>query len=295
MAAPMKAGFEEEVRTMLRREGEFTGERGVRIWYQSWRPEAPKAILVVAHGLGEHSGRYGNLVNYLVPRGYAVYALDHRGHGRSGGPRGYIDRFGDFVADVERLAGVARLELPGLPLFVLGHSMGGPIALRYAREYPQGLQGVIASSPLLRAKLPVSAGKLFLAGLMSRLQPRYSQHSGLPASALSHDPQVAAAYAADPLVHDLVSARLYTEMMAAGRSVLAWAPEMRVPCLLLVSGADALVDPEASKEFFTNLGCEDKALYVYEGFFHEVFNEIERERPLSDLAAWLDAHLPGRA
>ncbi len=276
---------------MQRREGEFEGERGVRIWYQSWQPEAPKAVLAIAHGLGEHSGRYWNVVDYLTPRGYAVYALDHRGHGRSGGARGHVERFADFSRDVGRLVALAASEWPGLPLFLLGHSLGGPIALSYALEHPEKLRGVIASSPFFRSRMRVPAGKRFLAKLMSRIMPAYAQHSQLPATVLSHDPEVAQTYASDPLVHDWVSARLYVEMFSTGEMLLGRAGDFRAPCLLLVSGGDVIVDPEASKEFFANLGSADKTLHVYEGFHHEGFNEIERERPLGDLAAWLEAHL----
>lgn len=275
---------------MQHHEGEFKGERGTRIWYQSWRPDAPKAILAVVHGLGEHSGRYGNVVDYLVPRGYAVYALDLPGHGRSGGRRGHIERFTDYTADVGRLAKRACGNLPRLPVFLLGHGLGGPIAFHYALEQPASLQGVIASSPVVRPKLKVPVAKMLLARVMTGIWPTFTQHSALPARALSHDPQVVAAYLADPLVHDLVTARLAMEMLAAGEAMLARAQELRVPLLALVSGGDTIVDVEASKEFFSRVASQDKTLHVYPGFLHEGHNELEREQPLADLAAWLDAH-----
>lgn len=276
-------------------EGEFRGGGGVRIWYQSWRPEAPRAILALAHGLGEHGGRYGNVVAEVVPRGYAVYALDHRGHGRSDGRRGHVESFAEYIADLGRLIEIAAGECPGLPAFLLGHSLGGTIALRYALERPEGLRGVIASSPLLRMRLGVPPSKRLLGNVMSRLYPTFTQRSGLPAEALSRDPEVVAAYTADPLVHDLVSARLFTEMLTTAEAVLARAPELRLPCLLLVSGADAMVDPQASQELHARLGSADKTLHLYEGFYHEGLNEVGRERPLADLVSWLEAHLAGPA
>lgn len=272
-------------------EGEFQGERGTRIWYQSWRPDAPKAILAVVHGLGEHSGRYRNVVDYLVPRGYAVYALDLPGHGRSGGRRGHIGRFADFTADVGRLVKRASGNLPRLPVFLLGHGLGGPIAFHYALEQPDSLQGLITSSPVVRPKLHVPVAKRLLVRIMAGIWPTFAQHSALPARALSHDPQVVAAYMADPLVHDLVTARLAMEMLAAGEAMLARAQELRVPLLALVSGGDIVVDVEASKEFFSRVAGRDKALHDYPGFLHEGHNEVERERPLADLANWLDAHV----
>ena len=273
-------------------EGEITGEQGIRIWCQSWRPEAPKAVLVVIHGLGEHSGRSGHVVDYLVPRGYAIYALDHRGHGRSGGQRGHVGRFAEFTADLRRLIERVQAAEPGQPIFLLGHSLGGTIALQYALEHPHGLAGVIASSPGLARKFKVPRAKLFLGRLMSVLWPTLTFHSGLPADQLSHDPQVASAYTSDPLVHDLVTARLFTEVTRAGEAVLARAQDLKLPCLLLGSDNDPLVDSEAVRRFYAAVGTPDKALRLYEGFYHECFNEIGRERPLADLTTWLEAHLP---
>lgn len=277
---------------MLQREGEFKGEHDVRIWYQAWAPQAPKAILAMVHGLGEHSGRHGNLVDLLLPRGYVLYAHDQRGHGRSSGPQGHIDRFSDLTADVGRLLEQARIEHPDLPLFLFGHSLGGLIALRYALEHPRELDGVIASAPGLRRNFAVPWIKLFLGTVMSGVWPEFAQHSGLPAPLLSHDPQVAAAYLADPLVHDWASARLFTEVTRAGRDTLADAPGLAMPCLIMQGSADGLVDPEATREFYERAGAADKTLHVYDGFYHESLNEVERARPLADLAAWLDAHLP---
>ncbi len=277
---------------MERREGEFKGERGVRIWYQWWRSAAPKAAVVVVHGLGEHSGRYGNIVHCLVPQGYAVYALDHRGHGRSGGPRGHIDRFADLTADLERLIAQVKAAEPVLPVFLLGHSLGAAIALQYALERPQGLAGLIVSSPALRRKFAVPAYKLLLGRLLSGIWPTFSMHSGLPAAQLSHDPQVGAAYVADPLVHDIATARFFTEVTDTMESILANAASLRLPLLVLMSDDDPLVDSGAMRSFFARASSADKTRHEYPGFLHEGFNEVERERPLGDLLAWLEAHLP---
>jgi len=276
---------------MEHREGEFKGRGGVRIWYQVWRPEAPKAVVALAHGLGEHSGRYRNVVDWLVPRGYAIYALDHRGHGRSGGRRGHLDRFSDYLDDLQQCIGLAAEQEPGRPLFLLGHSLGGIIALAYAIERPQGLRGVIASSPGLRRRFDVPPLKLFLGNLMSRIWPAFTQRSGLPASGLSHDPQVALDYLGDKLVHDLVSARLFSEITKAGDGVLAHAGDLHLPCLLLQGADDPIVDPQGTREFYDRAGSADKTLHLYPGFYHEGFNEVGKERPLGDLSAWLDAHL----
>ncbi len=272
-------------------EGEYKGEGGVRIWWQAWRPDAARAVLAIAHGLGEHSGRYGNVVEHVVPQGYAVYALDHRGHGRSGGTRGHIDRFTQYTADLHRMIELAREAEHGLPVFLLGHSLGGTIALQYALERPQGLAGLIVSSPALGQRFPVPAGKLLLARAMSHLAPAFCQHSGLPAAGLSHDPRVGAAYVADPLVHDLVSARFFTEMMASIQTILARAGEIKLPFLLLMSDDDPIVDSPAMRRLYESVAAADKTKREYVGFYHEGFNEIERARPLGDLLAWLDARV----
>ncbi len=280
---------------MQHAEGAFKGERGATIWYQRWRPEDPKAAIALAHGLGEHSGRYGNMLACVGPQGYAVYGLDLRGHGRSEGQRGHVERFGDYIADYGRLVGLMRAEEPELPVFLYGHSVGGLIALRYAMDFPQGLAGVIGSGPALRRRFDAPLPKLLLARLLSLLWPTFSLRSGLPAEQLSHDPQVVAAYRADPLVHDLVTPRLYTEVTSAGEQALADASKLKAPCLLLQAGDDGLVDPRTTRQFYDRLTVQDKTLHIYEGFRHEGHNEPDRGRWLGDMVAWLDAHVAGGA
>ena len=277
---------------MQRREDEFRGERGTRIYFRVWRPEAPRAIIVLVHGLGEHGGRYAHVVDCLVPRGFAVYAPDLRGHGCSDGLRGHVHRFTDYIGDVARLLDGVQAQEPGLPIFLYGHSLGALIVLEWARQRPDGLQGVIASGPALRRRFQVPPAKLLLARLVSRVWPTLSQRTGLPAHLLSHDAQVVADYVADPLVHDLASARLFTEATRAGEDLMARAFELSAPCLFLQAGEDGLVDAGATRWFFERLASADKTLHVYEGFYHELHNEVERQRPLADLAGWLEAHLP---
>ena len=277
---------------MEHREGEFTGERGARIYFQSWRPEAPKAIIALVHGLGEHSGRYKNVVDAVVPRGYAVYALDLRGHGRSAGFRGHVERFADYLGDVERLIDEARRAEPGLPVFLLGHSLGGLIALAYALERADGLRGVVASAPGLRRSFEVPGYRLLLAQIMSGIWPTFNQRTGLPVNRLSHDPQVALDYVADRLVHDRASARFFTETNRAIDEVTSGASSLTMPCLLLQSEDDALVEAQSTIDFYEAAGSADRTLRVYQGFYHESFNEVGKERPLADLVSWLDAHLP---
>ncbi|HHS96518.1 MAG TPA: alpha/beta hydrolase [Chloroflexi bacterium] len=272
-------------------EGTFQGFDGLELYYQRWQPEGqPRGVLAIVHGFGEHSGRYANVVRWLVPKGYAVYAFDLRGHGRSPGQRSYINRWAEYREDVRAFLGLVREQEPGRPLFLMGHSMGGLIVLDYALHYPEGLQGVIASGPAL-AQTGVSPFLMAVGRFLSRVWPRFTLDTQLDAAAISRDPAVVEAYVNDPLVHSTGTARLGAEMTETMRWVNEHAADLRVPLLILHGGADRLVPPEASRAFFERVALEDKTRYEYEGYYHEPHNDVGWERPLADLEAWLEAHL----
>jgi alpha-beta hydrolase superfamily lysophospholipase len=247
-------------------------------------------VLVIVHGFGEHSGRYMNVVNHLVPKGYAIYALDHRGHGRSPGPRGYINSWEEFREDVRAFVRrVAEREM-GRPLFLMGHSMGGLIVLEYALHYPEGLKGVVASGPAL-AQVGVSPALMGMARVLSRIWPRFAMDTGLDATSISRDPEVVAAYQADPLVHSIGTARLGTEMTRAMLWTHEHAREWQLPLLIIHGSADRLVPPEGSHRFFENVPVADKEHIEYEGGYHEPHNDTHRAQVLADLERWLERHL----
>ncbi len=272
-------------------EGTFKGAGGLELYAQRWRPDGePKAVLAIVHGFGEHSGRYPNIVSRLVPKGYAVYGFDHRGHGRSPGQRGYINRWEEFRQDVHQFLEWVRAQEPDRPLFLMGHSMGGLIVLEYALHEPEGLRGVIASAPLL-AQAGISPILFTLSRLMSRIWPTLSMNTKLDASTISRDPAVVQAYVSDPLVHSLGTPRLATEITAAVAWTHAHAGELRVPLLLFYGSADRLVPPEGSRAFFDHVTLADKERHEYEGYFHETHNDVGWERPVSDLEDWLERHL----
>lgn len=276
---------------MNHNEGTFQGFGGLQLYYQCWRPDGkPRAVLAIVHGFGEHSGRYMNVVHHLVPKGYAVYAFDHRGHGRSPGPRGHINSWEEFREDMRAFLQMVAAQEPGRPLFLMGHSMGGLIVLEYALHYPEGLKGVIASGPVL-AQVGVSPLLLLLARLFSRIWPRLAMNTGLDATAISRDPEVVAAYQADPLVHSIASARLGTEMARATAWTHEHAAEWKLPLLILHGGADRLAPPEGSRRFFENVPIADKERYEYEGGYHEPHNDVNRAQVLADLEHWLERHL----
>ncbi len=276
---------------MEHREGTFQGTNALELFYQCWRPDgAPRATLAIVHGFGEHSGRYMNVVQHFVPRGYAIYGLDHRGHGRSPGPRGHINAWDEYRDDVRAFTQLAAAQEPQIPVFLWGHSLGGLIALEYALHYPEGLRGVIASAPLL-GQAGVSPILIALARVLSRLAPKFSLSTGLDATTLSRDPAVAPAYTSDPLVHSLATPRLSTEITAAQEWTLAHAGEWRLPLLLFFGTADRLVPPANTRRFFDAVTWADKQKIEYEGAYHEVHNDIIYPQVMADVDQWLEVHL----
>lgn len=271
----------------------FTGQNGTDIFYRHLPAETEKAQLVIAHGLGEHSGRYINIFNRLVPAGYSIWALDFRGHGRSQGKRGHIDTFDQYVLDLKKLIETVRKNNPGGgKLFLLGHSMGGLIALNYTERFSETIDGIIASSPGLGMTMQIPALKAFMGKVMSSIWPGLSMGNDLDASKISHDPDVVKAYIDDPLVHDRVTARFFTEFLSAMDETNANTSGIKVPILMQVAGDDHLVDAPSSKHFFEHLDVQDKTLHFYDHMYHEVYNETnaEREAVIDDLEKWLDLH-----
>lgn len=279
---------------MNRRDGNFTAQGGVRLHWQAWEPdEGAKASLLVVHGYGEHGGRYGHLVDHFVPLGYEILALDQRGHGRSGGPRGHVGRFPELVADLHAFRVRVEEERKGRPLFLIGHSMGGLIAVHYALAHAAGLAGLVLSSPALGLADPPGAWRRALAGILSVVAPRVSFHGNVEPALLSRDASVGRAYAADPLVHSRVTARFFTELEGAIEEAAARAPELTLPLLVLQAGEDRLVDPTAAEAFVGRVSSEDHELRVYPGYYHEIFNEIGKERVFADLQTWIEHRIPG--
>ena len=273
-------------------ESTFSGFGGLELYYQCWRPEGePTAALAVVHGFGEHSGRYDNVVGWFVPQGYAVHAFDLRGHGRSPGPRGYVNEWAEFREDVKSFLELVHEQEPGRPVVLLGHSMGGLIVLESVLHHPGGLAGVIASGPTL-AQVGVSPLLMTLSKVLSGILPRLALNTKLDATTISRDPAVVEAYVNDPLVHSLGTPRLGTELTQAVEWTQAHAAEMRVPCLIVHGSADRLAPPEGSRVFYENIRLGDKERQAYEGYYHEVFNDVGKERVLADVGAWVERHLP---
>jgi alpha-beta hydrolase superfamily lysophospholipase len=271
-------------------EGLLDGARGVALYWQGWLPEsAPTGVLLVCHGLGEHSGRYGNVVDAVIPDGWAVYALDHRGHGRSGGRRTHLDDYADWLADFDTFRRHVVELHPGLPVVLLGHSLGGQIALAYALDHQADLTGLVLSAPALASNAVPKAAVPVLT-LLSKVAPTL-RPAGIDGTKISKDPAVVAAYQADPLVYHGnptlgLSARLFAQFAVLPER----ARGLALPLLLQHGTADVLTDPSGTRLLESTSGSPDQTVRWYEGLWHEIYNEPERAAPLADLREWLAAH-----
>ena len=257
-------------------ESSFRGLKDFKIYYQKWLPEGdPKAVLLIAHGFAEHSGRYGNVVNHFVPKGYAVYALDHRGHGRSDGERVQVDDFHDYVADLKTFFNQVRRENPGKKIFLIGHSMGSVISLAYTLEYQDELAGLVTSG-----------GGIPKAG--DPPMPPRPTGEPLPTAMLSRDPAVIEAYVNDPLVYrgPVPDNHSMGSMM---RTLTGEVQNIKLPVLIMAGNGGP--DGARSQVLFQYIGSEDKTLKLYDGLLHEIFNEPEYPQVMADMAAWLDSRI----
>jgi acylglycerol lipase len=272
-------------------EERLTGVGGRRIFWQAWLPETePRAIVMVAHGAGEHSGRYEHVARRLVDEGFGVYAIEHRGHGRSDGPRALIDRVDHTVADLDQLVRLASERHPEAQVFLLGHSMGGTIAVRYAVLHGDRLSGLILSGPLA-AMAAAPAAQRVAARVLSTLTPRLPVVA-IDASLVSRDAEVVKAYVEDPLVyHGKLPVRTVTELAAAIDAFPAEVGQITVPTLIMYGTADGLCPPAGSVMLDERIGASDKTLKAYEGLHHEILNEPEQDQVMDDLCAWLGARV----
>lgn len=276
--------------TRTRTEGTLTGVGGLRLHWQQWTPPSPRGSVVLVHGMGEHIGRYDEVITALTDQGLVVTAADHRGHGRSDGRRAHIDRMDNLVADLGSVVDLATSAHPGLPLFLLGHSLGGLVATLYAVDHQDRLAGLVLSGPLaaLEAANPLTRAA---ARILSATVPTLPL-VGVDSDQLSHDPAVGPAYRDDPLVYSgKLSARTVGELAAGVSAVQSRASELTLPLLVLHGGKDAIVPPVGSAELHAKARSADKRRIVYDGMYHEIFNEVDRRKVIADATDWLDAHL----
>jgi alpha-beta hydrolase superfamily lysophospholipase len=275
-------------------EGTFAGAGGVEIHWYRGPPDRPpvRGVVLLAHGYAEHVGRYREFVAHLAGRGLGVAAIDHRGHGRSGGARGHCLDFAEFVADLRTLADEAERWWPGVPRLLFGHSLGGLISLLYLLHHPETVRAAALSAPALRVPDDRPAVLRLVARVLGRLAPSIGFPTKLDEGGLSRDPAVGAAYVADPLVHRRVTAGFVRALGVAQETVRAGAPRLRVPLLVMQGDADRIVDPAAAGELAARLECVHE-LVTLPGYYHELLNEpvTERARVIDLLDRWFDRWL----
>lgn len=269
----------------------FVALDGDNLAVQDWPLEkgAPlRGVVVVVHGLGEHAGRYDGLARRLNDWGFAVRGYDQYGHGESGGPRGGLPTDSRLLDDLADIVDSTRARMTrNTPLILLGHSMGGLVAARFAALGMRPIEGLVLSSPALDPGF--NRFQKLLLRLLPKVAPNLRVGNGLDASLISHDPAVVAAYRADPLVHDRVSGRLARFIADTGPAMVALAATWQVPTLLLYAGADKLVNPAGSRAFAAAAPKQVVSAHCFDTLYHEIFNELEPEPVFAELRKWLDA------
>lgn len=260
---------------------------GVELFVRDVRlplPEKAKLGVVIMHGLSEHSGRYTQLVDFFVERGFAVRCFDHRGHGKSQGARGDLVMADDLIRDAHHVITDFSQQLTSPPL-VFAHSMGALFATHLALLKQTAFSGLILSSPAYQ--VPLNAGQRLLFKVCQRLFPSLAVTHGNGGIFLSHDPKTVKQFQDDPLIHHVISARLFGSMLSSMEFVREHASEWNFPTLLQVAGADFVVKPQAALDFYAQQKSNCVQMKLYEGFYHEIYNELDKERAYQDLHDWL--------
>jgi acylglycerol lipase len=277
---------------MKHTEGTFKGVRDANIYYQGWLPDGEvKVVLFLVHGLGEHCCRYENHVNYFVPKGYAIYGLDHLGHGKSDGEQEVIERFSDYTDTLSIYYKMVKGWQPGKPIFIMGHSMGGLITCYYLLDHQAEFKGAILSAPAIKVSDNISSTTITMGKMLSVIAPKAGVLA-LDPTGISRDPEVVKAYVEDPLVfHGKTPARLAAEMLKAMQRVTEEVEKITLPIIVVQGSEDKLVDPEGAQMLYDKAGSKDKTLKIYQGAYHEVHNEPEREIMFKDIETWLGSRI----
>jgi alpha-beta hydrolase superfamily lysophospholipase len=271
-------------------EGRFTTSDGLSIYHQAWLPDGdPQAVVMLIHGLGEHSGRYAPVADTLTAAGYGVHALDHRGHGKSDGKRTFVKSYDEFMSDLVQFRALVEGEHPGVPLVVLGHSMGGNLAVGHTLDHQQGITGLALSGAALQVGSDLSPGKLRAFRIIAKIAPGF-RPEGLSADAISRDPAVVTAYKNDPLVYTgKISAGLGAALIGAMGRFPTRYHELTLPIVVMHGTDDQLASIEGSEALAAAAVNAQVTTHFYDGLYHEIFNEPEQALVLADLVSWIDS------
>ena len=273
-------------------DGTFKGVRDLDVYYQGWLPDGEvMAVLFIVHGVGEYVGRYTNVVNHFVPLGYAIYGVDHIGHGKSGGEREMVESFGDYTDTLTTFYKMVTAWQPGKPVIIYGHSMGGLITSLYLLDHQADFKAAIISAAAAKVPDNINAFTITMAKILSKIAPKFGM-IGLDTNYLSHDRSVVDAYNSDPQVfHGKMPVRLSAEMLRAMLRVADEFHKVTLPLFILHGSGDKLVEPAGGKLLYEKAGSKDKTLKIYEGLYHEIHNEPEREVMFKDLEEWLQTRV----
>ncbi len=270
------------------KEEDFAGKNGTRIHFRSWKPASPRAVVVIAHGVNSHGGQYLWAGEQLEAAGFAVYAIDHRGRGKSEGPRFYVDDISDYTDDLGTLINLAKTREPGLKVFLLGHSAGGVIGCTWTLDHQNEIAGFICESFAYR--VPAPAPVLAIVRLLGRIAPKLPVLK-LKMKDFTRDPVALAALEADPFCKgEIQPARTVAALLKATDRMKAEFGTLKLPLLIMHGTLDKATVPAGSREFHAAAGSADKMLKLYEGHYHDLLNDIGKQQVLADVVAWINAH-----
>ncbi|HLB59374.1 MAG TPA: lysophospholipase [Bdellovibrionota bacterium] len=277
---------------MVEFERKFIGSGGIELVAKEWTVATPKARVIITHGFAEHLGRYSRLASDLNDKNIACYSFDLRGHGKSPGIRGYIESFQQYYGDLSTYVELVSQQHPTVPLFLFGHSLGGLLVFRYIQDFrPAGIRGVILSSPLFGVAVKIPKTKRIALPALKWLIPTLTLHNEIDSNNLSHDEAICEGYRTDPLVHTRASATFFYELLQEMEIAKDKAPQWTHPIIVQYAGDDRIVDQNATEAICKLIPPQYLTQIKYDSFFHEIFNEIERQKPINDLISWINQRI----
>ena len=278
---------------MVHQEGNFIASGGLSLYYQAWFPEGEtRAVLVIVHGFGEHGGRFSRLVEYMTGRGYALYALDQRGHGRSPGQRGHINAWSEYRDDLRAFINLAHKNQEGIPIFLWGYSLGALVAMDEILHDTNYLSGAIIMSAPFKPSGIAQPALMLAARMASIFWPKFSINLLTPMSKITRDREIKRAASSDPFLHTQASARWAAESLRTVEWVKQHSGDVYLPLLILHGEADQLNAVGGARQFFESVTYPDKKLITYPGGYHELHNDLIYEQVMVDMVKWIQAHIP---